>query len=514
MERVAEGSGRGVVAAGHEATAEAARQVLDAGGNAFDAANAALMAACVAEPVLASLGGGGFLLARPAEQAPRLYDFFTQTPKVLRGEGDADFRPVIADFGTATQEFHCGLASMATPGVVAGMARAQADLGRMTLSDVAAPAIALAKAGVRVNALQAYISTIVAAILRQTSACRSLFSGADGQTLLGEGDVFRNPALADALDAIAHEGPELFYQGEIGQALTAVCATGGGHLTMDDLRGYTVELRRPLEVSYRGARLYTNPPPSAGGVLIALALEMMRDVRLGNLAWGGDDHRGLLARVMDLTNDARLSQDGHALLSPDLLELYRAKVAAHPLARRGTTHISIVDAQGNAAALTVSNGESCGVVIPDTGIVMNNMLGEEDINPDGWHNWPTDTRMASMMAPTLVLQPDGTEIALGSGGSNRIRGAILQVLSNLLDHGLPLDESVDRPRLHIEGTGRNARLAAEVDLPDGVRRDWPDAQVWPDRNMFFGGVHAVRRTASGGLEGVGDPRRDGVAALG
>lgn len=513
MDRMVGGNGRGVVAAGHAATAEAARQVLEAGGNAFDAANAALLAACVAEPVLASLGGGGFLLARPAESPPRLYDFFTQTPKTFRPAETADFRPVLADFGTATQEFHCGLAAMATPGVVAGLARVQDDLGRMHLSEVAVPALRLAKEGVRVNALQAYISTIVAAILRQTPDCLALFCRDDGKTLLAEGDTFRAPALADALDAIVHEGPDLVYHGEIGQRLTAESLARGGHLTMDDLRGYAVALRRPLEVAYRGARLYTNPPPSSGGLLIALALELLQEGRPGDLAWGGAEHRGLLARVMDLTNEARLTQPAGDLLAPELLTLYRAKVAVHPPARRGTTHISVVDAAGNAAALSLSNGEGCGFVIPGTGIVMNNMLGEEDINPDGWHNWPRDRRMASMMAPTLVLEPDGTEVALGSGGSNRIRSAILQVLSNLLDTRLPLDEAVERPRLHVEGTGRDACLSIELDLPDALRRDWPEAQVWPERNMFFGGVHAVRRTASGGLEGAGDPRRDGVAVL-
>lgn len=513
MDGVVEGTGRGVVAAGHAATAEAARQILDAGGNAFDAAVAAVLAACVAEPVLASLGGGGFLLARPAERKPRLYDFFTQTPKVFRPAEQTDFRPILADFGTATQEFHCGLGAMATPGVVGGLFQAQADLGRMPLREVAAPAVALAKQGLPLNAQQAYISTIVAPILRQTADCRALFCRSDGQTLLGEGDVFRTPDFAGALDALAYEGADLFYRGEIGQVLAAESAARGGHLTLDDLRGYTVALRVPLERTYRGVRLYTNPPPSTGGVLIALALEMLQSARPGDHAWGGADHLGLLAKVMELTNEARLEAGGDGLLAPDLVALYQAKVAAHPPARRGTTHVSVIDAAGNAASVSVSNGEGCGFVIPGTGIVMNNMLGEEDINPDGWHNWPRDTRMASMMAPSLVLAPDGTEVALGSGGSNRIRGAILQVLVNLLDFGLPLAEAVEHPRLHVEGTGRAARLARELDLPDALRGDWPEAAVWEARNMFFGGVHAVRRTASGGLEGAGDPRRDGVAVL-
>lgn len=510
------GTARGVVACGHPETARAARLVLENGGNAFDAALAAFLASCVAEPVLASLGGGGFLLARPARARPLIYDFFVQTPRRFRPAEDCDFTAVTANFGTATQEFHCGWGSVAVPGAVRGIFAVHGDLGHMPMADVAAPALDLARRGAPLNAFQAYVLTVVEPILRHSPASAALFTDQNG-VLLGDGDLFASPRFVDALDALVHEGPDLFYRGEIARTLAERCAGTGGHLDMGDLAAYRVETRRPLEVGLGDAVLYTNPPPSTGGVLIAFALELLKGRGLERMSWGGAEHRRLLATVMEATNAARLDiearegggLDAETLLAPALVDLYRARVADQPKAFRGTTHISVIDAAGNACALSVSNGESSGCVIPDTGIVLNNMLGEQDINPQGWHAWPANVRLSSMMAPSLLLGADGTETALGSGGSNRIRTALVQVLSNLVDFRLPLEAAVSRPRIHAEA----GRLSAEGDLPDALRAEWPEVHVWPDLNLFFGGVHIARRTANGGLEGCGDPRRGGVAEV-
>ncbi|MFA7429689.1 MAG: gamma-glutamyltransferase [Rhodospirillaceae bacterium] len=485
--------------------------MLEEGGNAFDAALAGFLAACVAEPVLASLGGGGFMLARPARERAAVYDFFVQTPRRFRAAEDCDFAAVTADFGSATQQFHCGWASAAVPGAVRGVFAVHSDLGHIPLAEVAAPALEMARRGTAVNAFQAYALTVVEPILRHTPACAVLFTGQDG-SLLREGDSFAFPDFADMLDALVHEGPDLFYRGEIARAVADACAEHGGHLGMDDFAAYAIHMRPPLEVRMGNAVLHTNPPPSTGGILIAFALELLKEQGLDRMAWGGAEHRRLLATVMEATNAARLEAetlDAETLLAPELVEAYRARITGQPKAFRGTTHISVIDATGNACALSVSNGEGNGCVIPGTGIVLNNMLGEEDLNPQGWHAWPGSTRLSSMMAPSLLLHDDGTETALGSGGSNRIRTALVQVLSNLTDFGLPLEKAVARPRIHAEA----GRLSAEVDLPDVLRPEWPEIDVWPDINLFFGGVHVARRTHNGGLEGFGDPRRGGVAEV-
>ncbi|CCQ75167.1 gamma-glutamyltransferase [Magnetospira sp. QH-2] len=513
---------KGAVAAGHAATADAAEAVLREGGNAFDAALAAIAAATVAEPVLSSLGGGGFLMAQPANGKPVLYDFFTQTPKQRRREDEVDFFPIVADFGATQQEFHIGMASVATPGMVRGLFDVHTDLGRMPMTEVLAPAVALAKQGLQLNRLQAYIFSVVGPIYESNPTILAQFeSSTRPGELCGEGDFYRCPDQADALDALAHEGAELFYRGEMGASLIEACRDRGGHLTRADLQDYRLERRAPLTRLWRDARLLTNPPPSSGGLLIAFALELLRDETCARDGFGGWTHLDRLTRAMALTNKARVDHGLHEagedgavarLLDPGLVESYRQQVLGRPAASRGTTHVSVMDGEGNAAAVTVSNGEGSGYVLPGTGIVINNMLGEEDINPHGFHQWPTDMRQASMMAPSLLLKANGGQVALGSGGSNRIRTAILQVLLNIGHFGMALEEAVPAPRLHFERGRLNAEPGFEPNLLNRLSADplVEDLCQWDDLNLFFGGVHAVSQDRSGVLHGAGDPRRGGV----
>jgi gamma-glutamyltranspeptidase/glutathione hydrolase len=202
------------------------------------------------------------------------------------------------------------------------------------------------------------------------------------------------------------------------------------------------------------------------------------------------------------------------LLAPELVARYRAGIMGRAAAPRGTTHVSVVDGDGMAAALSVSNGEGCGAILPGTGIMPNNMLGEEDLVPGGWHSWAADSRLSSMMTPMAVSWPDGAVAVMGSGGSNRIRTALAQVLVNLLDRGMPLADAVEAPRLHVEA---GAPPAVDFELPGLAEADreailaaWPEARAWDTRSMFFGGAHAAFRDAHGNVHAAGDPRRDGV----
>ena len=508
---------RGAVAAGHPLTGEAAAEMLRLGGNAFDAVLAGLCAACVAEPVLCSLGGGGFLMAWEAERGrAEVTDFFAQTPRQKRPAAELDFFPILADFGTAQQEFHIGLGAIATPGVVRGLFDIHRRLGSLPMGEIVAPAVALAREGVRLDALQAYIFSIVAPIYTATPEAQAIYGrGRPPGELLGEGDVLLQPELADTLEALAREGDALFYEGDIAAAIAAQCADGG-QLTADDLRHYRAVRRAPLEVNYRAARFLTNPPPASGGILIAFALDLLSAVRLGEWPAGGHGRLRLLAEVMAETNRARVEAHargdglaGTALLSPALLARYRAEIQGRAAGLRGTTHLSVADRHGNLAALTVSNGEGCGRMVPGTGIMLNNMLGEEDLNPDGFHRWRPDERLTSMMAPSLLTWPDGRRVALGSGGSNRIRSAILQVVSHLVDDGLPLPEAVAAPRIHFERGRLSVEGGFRPEVVAALEADYPQHQVWPGRNLFFGGVHAVQY-ADGQFAGAGDPRRGGV----
>ena len=485
------------------------------GGNAFDAALAGLCMACVAEPVLASLGGGGFLMARPAGAEPVLYDFFTQTPKRPRPAGDTDFHATHADFGPATQEFHIGLGSMATPGVVKGLFAIHGDLGTLPLDRLVAPAAAAARDGIAMEPLQAFILSVVAAIFTATPEGRALYRSRqrDG-ALLQDGETYRMADLAHSLEALAAEGEALFYQGDMARRMVDDCQTGGGHLTMDDLAGYRVIKRAPLLRDHGGHRLATNPGPSSGGMLMAFTLALLHGADFGT--HGGPGHLSLLARAMAATSrariEARLDHDGAAdrLLDDDLLEKYRRDVLGAPAAARGTTHISVVDGNGNAAALSVSNGEGSAYIPAGTGIMLNNMLGEEDVNPRDFHRWPTDRHMASMMAPTLVFSPGGETLALGSGGSNRIRSAMVQVLVALLDFGLPLEDAVTAPRIHLEGGLLSVEPGLDPAALGALLEEHPKHKLFPTQNMFFGGAH-IASGGPGGLAGAGDRRRGGIA---
>ncbi len=512
----------GLCAAGHAETAEAACAILRAGGNAFDAVVAANLAAAVAEPVLCSLGGGGFMLARVARDGSnRCYDFFTQTPRRPPPPDAVDFHPVTVDFGTTTQDFHIGLGAVATPGMVRGLFHIHRELGRLPMAEVVAPAVALARDGVRINALQAYIHQVVSPIYLASAETARLFAspGQPGRAVR-EGEVVRFPELADTLETLAIEKEDLFYRGEIAEAIAAACADGGGSLTMDDLGAYRVEERRPLSFQLNGARVFINPPPSCGGMLIAFATDLL--ARLPSADRGPDDGAELinLATAMALTNKARMDalaagRGGHDardyLFDARRLARYGAEILGRAHAPRGTTHISVADAAGNIASMTVSNGEGCGYVVPGTGIMLNNMLGEEDLNPGGFHRWQPDQRLSSMMAPALVYETGGPIHALGSGGSNRIRSAMLQVMRNMVRHRLHLAPAIERPRIHFE----NGILNVEDGFPEAaiaaLGETFDDVRVWPDRNLFFGGAHGVSfHQADGRMSGAGDPRRGGV----
>ncbi|MGI9483567.1 MAG: gamma-glutamyltransferase [Hyphomicrobiales bacterium] len=470
-----EGKGIGVVAAGHRVTAGTAAEILRAGGNAADAAIAAIAMSFVAEPVLAAPGGGGFAMVRDgASGKVSVYDFFTQTPRQKRAGNDGE-REIHADFGTATQSFHIGPATAATPGIFAGLAAMHEHAASMDLSDLMAPAAHTARAGVTITPFQHYLSTVVAPILTATQQTRALFAP-DGE-MIPVGKPFHNPGLAQAIETIGKGR-----SGLIQEAIVEL-QDGRGHLTEDDFSSYKVEERTPLEVAYEGARIYLNPTPAASGPMIAHSLEAMD----GKIAEG-------MAAALNSADENRQELTGAA-------------------AFRGTTHVSVIDRHGNACSVTVSNGEGNGELVPGFGFMVNNMLGEEDVNPHRAGEWPLNTRMSSMMCPSLVEHEDGSITVLGSGGSNRIRSAIFHVLVRMIRKGFPLEKAIRAPRMHIERGHLDVEGFFKVPALEALKRNFPDHRIWPEQNMFFGGVHGARMRIDDTFSGHGDARRDGIALV-
>jgi gamma-glutamyltranspeptidase/glutathione hydrolase len=495
--------GHGIVAAGHPLTAEAGARVLREGGNAVDAALAAMLVSFAAEPLLTGLGAGGYMLVAGGDQQPALLDFFVQAPSDPRasdgGGPVAELRAIDVSFGDAAQVFHIGPASCGAYGAPAGVCEAARRWGTVPLAELAAPAARLARDGVVLNHEQAYIAEILDDLLRSTPECAALWAP-DGR-VLREGEVLRNPELGDALELLGRDGAEPFYEGAIAAAVCDWLRERGGWLAPEDLAGYAAVERAPVEVAYRDRLVLTNPPPSAGGTLIAYALALLdREPAPPTL-------RGIV-EAMVAAQSERTPAFLDGLSEPRFLERFLGS-------RLGsTTHISVLDAHGRACSVTCTNGEGSGVVVPGTGMHLNNVMGEQDLNPFGFHLHPPGRRMPSMMAPSIVLRDGAVELVLGSAGSNRIRSALLQTIVGVVDHERDAREAVDAPRVHFEAGVLYAEPGIELDELAGLEPilDGDEERIvrFAELNLFFGGVQAVRQR-SGALSGAGDPRRGGVA---
>ncbi len=390
--------------------------------------------------------------------------------------------------------FNIGAASVGTYGTAAGLDEACGRFGRLPLADLVRPAVRLAREGVAVNAQQAYVFEILADIVLSTPEAIALL--APGGSVPRVGEVVRQPELADSLERLGAEGPAPFYTGDIAAAIVEWISARGGMVTARDLEAYAVIDREPVAVSYRGREVLTNPPPSAGGILIARALA----------ALDADPAPPDVERLVEVMERIQRERTPEFLAGLDDPEFVRRFLGGGGLG--STTHISVLDRDGWACGVTCSNGSCSGVVVPGTGIHLNNMLGEQDLNPLGFHRHPPGRRLPSMMAPTAVLREGRAELVLGSAGSNRIRSAILQTIIRVVDDGLRAGDAVVAPRVHFEDGVVYAEPGVDTSALEAAGRA---LARFRGLNLFFGGVQAVERGPAGGFWGGGDPRRGGAA---
>jgi gamma-glutamyltranspeptidase / glutathione hydrolase len=516
---------RGAVAAGHQLTAEAGARILAEGGNAVDACIAAAFMSWVAESPLTGPGAGGFMLVHRAhDRSTRLLDFFVSTPGLgaahrRRGEMET----VDVDFsGESKQVFRIGSASCAVPGATVGLATMHRRFGTLPWRILLEPAVEAARAGIELTRPQAYLHAILDLILRHTDEGRRVYGV--GGARLAAGDTLRLPDLADTMERLG-ERPTDLYTGELGRTIVRHLRETGGGVTVEDLRRYRVVWRRPVRAAFRDCLFQSNPPPSSGGILIGYGLAL-----LDRLPRGAPGSAEALASLVDVMREqdraragrftTRLHHGGLArhLLAEESIDAavrrIRAGARGAPVAAPpgGTTHISVVDVAGNAASLSASTGSGSGVIVPGTGIQMNNMLGEYDLNPTGRVLAPGH-RMTSMMAPSIVLHGDDPRLVVGSAGSVRLRGAIMQVVANVVGHGLPVGEAIDRPRVHVDEPHVHCEGGHEAAALDALEADGMDVVRWRRRNLFFGGVAAVERRDNGSLAAAGDPRRGGAGIV-
>lgn len=474
---------RGVVAAGNPHTAEAAASVLRAGGNAVDALVAGALASFVAEPLLASAGGSGMMTVALPGQDPVVIDFFSAMPGLDR-PSDAppmDFESIEIDFGAASQIFHIGRASAAPPLAFPGLAHAATHFGTQSLEELTAPAIGLAERGCPLTDEAAEVFRLLWPINLRTEECQTSYSDSDAPPR--PGSCRPMPGMAAVLRRFAEHGgtPPEFQQA----LLEHFGPAAGGAITETDLAN-----AKPRVVAPRTLRIghwEVLASPRLGGKLLGLIA--------GTLAEG---HVSL---------DEATEAVRHA-------EACRAGTRAKSDERAfgSTTHLSVIDAQGGAAAATLTNGEGCGHVIPGTQIQLNNFCGEEDLHPGGFFDHAPGTALPSMIAPTIVRGPESSVLALGSGGANRIRSVVSQVLYRVCCLGQPLEEAVFAPRVHAEESSVWLEMEDRHDhhgIVEALNERFEHVYSFPFRAFFFGGVHAVL-AQNGEVIGAGDPRRGGA----
>lgn len=468
-----------VVAAGNPHTANAAAEILRAGGNAVDAIVAGGLAAFIAEPLLASAGGAGMLtLAMPKGDA--IVDFFSATPGLGGTNDDPDFVSIDIDFGAAMQRFHVGRGSAAPPVAFSGLAEAARHFGSLPLSTIIAPAVDLARDGAPVSDESAEVFRLLWPINQLSETTMAAYSSDDRPPQPGTRHPM--PSMIDVLEAFAEHGDTPPYVREA--MLEAFGMSAGGCLTPRDLDAARARIVEPRRFSLGDWEVLASP--RIGGQMIEVITGALK----------GEPAR---TEAIEARRIALACKAGHM-----------AKDAVLDSEIGVTTHLSILDADGGAASMTLTNGEGCGHVIPGTPIQLNNFMGEEDLHPRGFFGMPPGTPLPSMIAPCVARGPSGI-FALGSGGANRIRSVVSQVLHRLT-RGEPLQQAVLAPRIHAENDSVWLEMAERRD-PAATLHQLHDAfghvYEFPIRAFFFGGVHAVMKRGES-LEGMGDPRRGGA----
>src|SRR5213592_350014 len=492
---------RGAVAAGHPLTAQAGADVLAAGGNAVDAAVGAALVSWVAESPLTGPGAGGFMLVhRARDRSTRVFDFFVSVPGLgVEDKTLSDMDRVDVDFsGGSTQIFHIGAASCAVPGAALGLEEAHRSFGTLPWRELFAPAIDLARSGVKLNDGQAYLHRILDLILRHTPESRAVYEQ-NGERLVVD-DTLVQSDLAGTLEFIAEHGARVMYEGGLAEKISDYVRAHGGCITNEDLQTYRVIRRRPVTASFCGEEYLTNPPPSAGGILIAYGLPILETLGPGEP--GTAEAIDALARVMREQAHARVAA---RTVTGGLVHALEERAA---VVSRGTTHISVVDGKGNAVGLTTSTGAGSGVVIPGTGIHLNNMIGEFDLAKPP----RPGARLRSAMSPSVVLREGRPRLVVGSAGSLRLRGAVMQVVVNTVAHDLPVEEALDRPRVHLDDDTLHCEGGHDPAELDRLEEMGWNVTRWRRRNLFFGGASAVT-FIDGELAAAGDPRRGGAGVV-
>ncbi len=495
------------IAAGTQIAAEAGARIGEAGGNAVDSALAAMVVSMCTDIGIMSPGGGAFINVWPRHGEPVVIDGYAEMPG--RGHAEDDFsdamHEVVFDYGGETRQ-RVGYGTIATPGAFAGLAMASQRFGRLSWSELLQPAIDLIERGFPLTGGAAeYLGFTHEAIYSWHADSQRILHHSDGSPL-SEGDDVQIPGLADTLKQIAND-PDALYRGNLAKHIASEIEANGGPLGLDDLRNYEAVEREPVRAQIGDWEVATNPPPAVGGACLASMLLLLDKVSDTN------DLSQAVARTVDaqrvVLDYRRRYLDGQRGLADRVERLLQQAASADTglLEAPSTSHVSAVDENGLACAVTASAGYGSGVMVKGTGFWLNNSLGELDLHTQGLEHLEPGRRLASNMAPTIARRhTDGAMLAIGSPGASRITTAIAQVLFNFARRGMDLETAVKFPRLHVELP--TSTIGHEPGLPV-VPQAGLQPRPFAGHSMYFGGVQAVLDSETNGLSGVADARRGG-----
>jgi gamma-glutamyltranspeptidase/glutathione hydrolase len=522
--------GAGIVVSDNELATKAGMEILGRGGNAVDAAIATAFAIAVVDPAASGIGGGGFMVIyQTKDHRAHALDFRETAPEAARSDLYMKGGKPVPSLSLT------GALAVAVPGEVAGLVQALKRFGTMPLPLVMIPAIRYASDGFPLDAALRY------AIERQSSAIKRFPELAriflPKNEVPAERETLRQPELAEALKAISQQGAEVFYQGWIAQAIVETVKKEGGVLTLEDLKNYKPIWREPLVGNYRKRTVITMPPPSSGGVALIQMLNVLEAHQLGTLSHNSGTYLHLLAETMRHAFADRAQHLGDpdfvkapvaALLSKEHAARIRGRISpvkTHPakyygyanlkVEQGGTTHFSVLDSFGNAVACTLSVNTRFGskVLVPRTGIVLNNTMDDFAIHPVGnvyglvgseANALQPKKRPLSSMAPTIILQNDRPELIVGGAGGPRIISATLQTILNVLDFRMAAKEAVAAPRIHHQWVPEQLDIEAPIS-PEIKKSLERRGHALRERNVI-GIVQAIVAKA-GNTASATDPRK-------
>lgn len=500
------------VATTSQLAAEAAREVAAGGGNAVDCALAASLLTMNTEPGVCALAGSAFITIWPDGGEPVTIDGNVAVPgaglaEEERGQGAVH---VSINYGGGIDTL-VGPGSVSIPGSLAAVEKAWKKYGATRWEAIFAPAIRATRDGFALPAAcHYYLGYSGDCIFDRSDDGHEALHHEDG-SLREAGSKIVIPHLSDTLDAISREGACLFYEGDIAATISDHCRDGGGMLTREDLSTYEAIERQSLRTEIGGWSIATNPAPAIGGAVLSAMLLACSDLR--DRVWNRATLEQLIhsqqacldfrKRNLDLADDVGAE-------AARLMESARSGRLLSRWSSASTVHTSVVDSTGTACAITASSGYGSGEMPTGTGLWLNNCLGEIELNRRGLDAGPVGSRLPSNMAPS-VARRDGSVLAIGSPGADRITTALQQFLINYVLFEMSLEDAIAHPRVHVDTSGEDVRLMAEpgLDLPD---TELP-VHLFPNLVMYFGGVGAAVFDGKTGLASAADPRREGGTCI-